>query len=523
MLPDNLVSVYQQYKKDTNAVASWLASTAKSCGYPADLLCGSSSQTTGPGQAKRLKGKARKEAKAGAAKLQSSSSCSTRPEYAIAIKDFIPLAEFVAASRKPIVSVPLAFANKLDRVISTRYGFGTRLVELGNSTDASADSKHSYFVGVLEKVREVLRPRVSPASQDAATVRTPSDPIGEVGGRFAGLSVDNPSEEFLNAPDIEMPVKAKDENATYVAEPLKDLQEVLFAYTLMINDLDKIRARIQWIWTNYRDGSFELVAAAIATNTACDLARNLMEDMAPMFKAHGGAKQIAKRFYVSECIAKGFALVSPLFESRKVSDSRCPHTDRKRMQDQIVKSGNEFNWDSPFNCDTYDIANDTYMIPLMMIKAFLDIMNQHPPGEMPIYVDDIFDTYDPILQWNRLSEQAKFAQDRKLLTEILSEMLVLARCVQSYPVHDEFIRGMQELDRNREIPMYLVFTVQIFLDMNHILHGQVYSARETCMSHLRLMDEDLELHMQFHAKFRSEKRTASEKLILGEVRNKIKV
>lgn len=314
MLPDNLVTVYQQYKKDTDAVASWLASTARSCGYPADLLCGSSSQTAGPDQVKRLKGKARKEAKAAAAKSQSS-SC--RPEYTIAVKDFIPLAEFVAASRKPVISVPLAFDNMLDRVISTRYGFSTRLVELGSATDASADSKHSHFVGILEKVREVLRPRVSPASQDVASVRTPSDPIGQVGGRFAGLSVDNPSEEFLNAPDIEMPVKVKDDNATYVAEPLQDLQEVLFAYTLMINDLAKIRARIEWTWTNYRKGSFELVAAAIATNTACDLARNLMEDMAPMFKAHGGAKRIANRFYVSECIAKGFSLVSALFDSRK--------------------------------------------------------------------------------------------------------------------------------------------------------------------------------------------------------------
>lgn len=317
MLPAALVSVYQQYKDDTNAVAAWLASTAKSCGYPADLLSGG--QATGPERSKRLKGKARKQAKAAAPNPQKSSSISSsRPDYTIAIKDFIPLAEFVAASQKPVVSVPLAFASTLNRVISTRSGFGGRLAELGNSPAASADAKHSYFVGVLEKVREVLKPRVPPASQDAASASTTSDTLDEVGGRFATLSVYEPSEEFLNAPDIERPVPVEDDKAIYVAEPLQDLEEALFAYTLMINDLIKIRAQIEWIWTNYRDGLFELAAAAIATNTACDLARNLMEDMAPMFKAHGGAIEIAKKFYLYQCMVKGFPLVCPLFRSKKM-------------------------------------------------------------------------------------------------------------------------------------------------------------------------------------------------------------
>lgn len=310
MLPDNLVSVYQQYKKDTNAVASWLASTAKSCGYPPDLLFGGSSQAHGPERSKRLKGRARKEAKAAASQPQRSSSSSSHPAHTIAIKDFIPLAEFVVAPCKPVVSVPRAFSNTLNRVIATRSGFGSRLAELGNKTDESADAKHSYFVGVLEKVREVLEPRISNSCHNSANLPPPSDPVGEVGGKFAGLSVDEPSEEFLNAPDIERSAPITKDNATYVAEPQLELEEVLFAYSLLMNDLAKIRARIEWIWTNYRDGRFELVAAAISTNTACDLARNLMEDVSPTFKVHGGASKIAQRFYFKECIEKGFSSVS---------------------------------------------------------------------------------------------------------------------------------------------------------------------------------------------------------------------
>ncbi|KAK2601422.1 hypothetical protein N8I77_010872 [Diaporthe amygdali] len=490
MLPAPLVSVYQQYKEDTNAVASWLASTAKSCGYPADLLSGGASQASSAARSKRLKGKARKQAtKVAAPQSQGTSFIPCRPDYTIAIKDFIPLAEFVAASQKPVISVPLAFTNTLNRVISTRSGFGGRLADLGDSPTASADSKHSYFVGVLEKVRDVLKPRVSPTSQDAASPRTPSHAVDEVGGRFAGLSVYEPSEEFLNAPDIERPAPVKDDNSTYVAEPLQDLEEVLFAYTLMINDLMKIRARVEWIWTNYRDGFFELATAAIATNTACDLARNLMEDMVPMFKAHGGAMEIAKKFHLYQCMVKGFSL------------------------NDITNSGHEFNY------DTYDVATDTYMIAFIMLESFLDAWD---PRHLPLYKEGMFGTYDPTRDWSTMPKRDKFQQDKILMMEFFSELATIVQCVPNYPVDDEFTRGMKELHWTREIPMYLVFATQMFLDIHHILRGRVYSAHETCMSHLELMDTDFGLHLDFHTKLRVSNWPVSNDEALKELRKKIK-
>ncbi|KAG8157275.1 hypothetical protein KVR01_012983 [Diaporthe batatas] len=488
MLPGPLVSVYQQYKQDTNAVASWLASTAKSCGYPADLLSGGSSQALTPETSKRLKGKARKQAKAAAPQSQGSSSRPARPDYTIAIKDFIPLAECVAASKKPVV-VPLAFAHTLNRVISTRSAFGGRLADLGSAPSDDANSKHSYFVGVLEQVRQVLKPRVPPAFQDAANPRNPSDTLDEVGGRFAGLSVYEPSEEFLNAPDIKRPVPVKDDNATYVVEPIQDMEEALFAYALMIDDLTKIRARIGWIWANYRDGLSEPASAAVATNTACDLARNLMEDMAPIFKAHGGPVEIASKFYLCQCLDNGFFL------------------------DEITDPANEFNY------GTYDIANDTYMIPFIMITSFLTVLD---PKDLRLYKEGTFGTYDPTRDWDSMTNQEKFKQDKVLMMEVFGELVTVARCIPNYPVCDEFIRGMQELDRTREIPMYLAFTAQVFLDIHHVLREKVYSAHEKCMSNIRIMDEDLRLHLDFHTKLRIKHWPASNDEMIRQLREKIK-
>lgn len=114
MLPSQLSGVYRQYKEDTDSVAAWLASTAKSCGYPADLL--TSPWDAPQAKSNRLKGKQRKQAKAsGKAKATPKTN-----KYIVAIKDFLHLANFIAGRTNPSVAVPAVFSQTLDRVITLR-------------------------------------------------------------------------------------------------------------------------------------------------------------------------------------------------------------------------------------------------------------------------------------------------------------------------------------------------------------------------------------------------------------------
>ena len=91
MLSNYFTSSYLQYKQDTNAVAAWLATTAKKCGYAEDLLTknaeGGQQQKQPAG---RLKGKAGKlEREAAKDATTCGPSKSKVPTYVIAIKDFI--------------------------------------------------------------------------------------------------------------------------------------------------------------------------------------------------------------------------------------------------------------------------------------------------------------------------------------------------------------------------------------------------------------------------------------------------
>lgn len=65
MLPDYLSSSYARYKEDTHTIASWLANTAAQHGYK-DGSSVKPVEVKKPAQG-RLKGKARKEAKAAGA------------------------------------------------------------------------------------------------------------------------------------------------------------------------------------------------------------------------------------------------------------------------------------------------------------------------------------------------------------------------------------------------------------------------------------------------------------------------
>lgn len=185
------------------------------------------------------------------------------------------------------------------------------------------------------------------------------------------------------------------------------------------------------------------------------------------------------------------------------------------MQNDITNSDNEFNH------VTYEVANDTYMITYMMLE---NTMNQlGPPDVLPVFNHGSPATYDPTPDWATMPTQKKYEQDNILLMELFTDLMTIVRGVPKYPVHDEFIRGMQELDRTREIPMYLVFAAQIVLDIHHILRGKVYSAQELCMSHLGLLDEDLAMHLDFHTKLRTKTSTAYNDETMEGIRKLIKV
>jgi hypothetical protein len=127
-----------------------------------------------------------------------------------------------------------------------------------------------------------------PSTPAAATPEQNPSTADNMGNRFTTLTVDEPSEEFLNMPKVERPAKLKNDPATYEHEPLDSFEDAMFARTALLGDANKLRSDVLWIWSKYHAGIIDLIAAALATNTAVELVRSLVDDVMPLINKHGG-------------------------------------------------------------------------------------------------------------------------------------------------------------------------------------------------------------------------------------------
>jgi hypothetical protein len=156
-----------------------------------------------------LKGKARKKAKEAASKSTpptESATLPSLPRYTIKVKDFVTMAEYL--STKAGLKVPSTLWARVNRAIQLRKMHNDyHTFQDVHDSEVKSTERHFYFLGILEKVRVVLKPRLSAdllqAHEEVPPLETTSqDTNGRFGNMFATLTVEEPSEEFLKASNV---------------------------------------------------------------------------------------------------------------------------------------------------------------------------------------------------------------------------------------------------------------------------------------------------------------------------------
>ncbi|KAI1057181.1 hypothetical protein LB507_002205 [Fusarium sp. FIESC RH6] len=486
MLPDVLIEGLRQYKSDTNALAAWLASTARICGYKCEFpdqkpfqsgnkpLSGPASpgQTSfgqapsGQAPSGRLKGKARKEAKKRGASANPQTPKSQGPKYTVALKDFLPMAECIAKSRKPLITVPSSFVSTIDRAIRLRSNFAAERVLHGMEVDTDADNAHDHFVGVLSKVKEALRPRFPPAQKAQAT---PSLAKEGVARGFQALSVEEPSQEFLNAPDIELPQKAQGDSTARKAK--KEQQDLLweilnapdilelpqkvqgdsteykaendegerYGFTdllcaLVLLEAKAMRDQIQWIWQGYLDKTIDITAAAVATNVGCQRIRKLSEECS-MSDAKNAFRAANFHFTVNASL-KGTISAPDLAET--LNEGMC-------LNDLLADYNNSF-------------AYALHIIEPLVEKT-----------------QDGIALFKPSKVENPTARDKALFEEREALYDFWVEgLLFLYNNIEKagskgFPVEDEFLRTLRKTTETNKVSFEMAFIVQIFLDLRRLV------------------------------------------------------
>lgn len=458
MLPKPLIGIYQEYKKDIDAVAGWLASTAKACGYSADLLHGEPTNSKTPG---RLKGKARKEAKKQAQGPSSTQSPSSK--QVIAYKDFVPLAEFICASQRPIVNVPGSFFHALNRVRDVKMVFRSEMVEHGMDPSPLPKEDYQATLDILENVWKVLLHRMPQSDPQFMKV---------MGGRIHKLSVYENLAETTNAAKNERPDKAHGDEVVYEAEAATSIEDALLVFNMVFLDMNKIRSQIKWIWSHFREGKMDLAAASVATDSAIDIVRLMIDELSPIFSPNGGARHVAEKFFFMQAFKNGHQVL------------------------EIQKWGRGYP-----KCKFYDVGDNCFYFVTFMLKELLTNLD---PSDVPLYSAGAFGTYKADSDRKLKSGHEKYVEDKVVLTEYFADAATLARFVKGYPVEDGFVRGIKVMDHIKEVPFQLVFAAQVLLDVHHTIRDYARKGFTSLMREVKAIRQALEEHRDLHKNMKME-------------------
>ena len=494
MLPTFLQSSYLTYKQDTDSIAKWLAQKAKQCGYPADLLPSPDPSTSLPQTARpsqRLKGAARKKAKSAAkeetAPSKDASGSTAGPKYIIQVKDFTPLAECIARFTKPAVKVPVDLAKALNRAIKLRQESSTRSQSQADSELSAeieeSNKSHAYFLGILERTREMLKPLMPPEMvQDFLS--KPSSGVdgqeasgtqinGQISNLFDNLDIEEPSQVFLDAPDVERKTDTTSSpEPIYEAEKVQSMEEQYLAAHCLFQDVRSIRSFLRQIWASYKDGGLSLVAVSITTNTAIDFVRSIEQDFLKQFPDKSDYEKIVHLFYTVQCLHRGHK----------------PNS--KQRADDLL------------NFEVYDLAEEVMMPTYMVLEALQRVIS---PNSLPLYKPGYYGNRDTTIDWAKKSARDKYHDDQLVVMEAFPDLMLMTMITSKSPLaEDELLRGIRQMAPGKPIPLWLVFAAQCFLDVQHVLGRDIAKGHTELGQTAHAIGASIKQNLDFHKSLRIE-------------------
>ncbi|KAK4199186.1 hypothetical protein QBC40DRAFT_307683 [Triangularia verruculosa] len=506
MLPPNLTSTYQQYKKDTDIVASWLAQTGMMSGCPDDLLktsaLNNANASKGGG---RLKGKARKNAKAAGAPTTSAKG-QAKSKHVLAIRNFVPLAQFIVEhhkdKEKASVDLPTSFSKAIERAISVRKGFAQLLEKAGATINMSADEKHRFFVGVLEKVRDTLKPLF----WQSTSIRTGLEETEDLTQALPSVKASTPVAstnpfEILNAYDLpEVNLSAEEPAADgqpvvqeskpqpildvleYEAESFNSEADRFLIFLTLARDVHAIREQVKKLWKAYHNRELSLTSVAVATNTAVDVARSIEEEVSILFKPDG---------YTTGMLGKLALSISALMGKTEPKPS--------------VRGS------YPYDLALYSVLDVCMINASLMVNGWLSLAGGDSDSATMSY-NGQYGWYDKTVPYQSLSEQKKFEQDRCAFSELCPEFDRLGRLgfnnqrdkafTTVPPVVDELSRGMYLMAADglgdNKVPLWLILAASLHLDVVRMLGDEIDRPYREMVAFDHLVDQTIKDHNEYH-------------------------
>ena len=408
-------------------------------------------------------------------------------KYTIKVKDFAALAECIARFDKPAVKVPLTVVEVLNRSINLRQQHNTwsraQAESKASTSVEESNQSHAHFLGILERTREILKPRMPPETIDDFLSKPPSgssdraisdtQASGQISNMFDNLDIQEPSQEFLDAPNVEpATIDKAAQESNYEVETLQSIEEQYMATHCLFQDIRDIRFFLRQLWESYKDGDISLVAASITTNTAIDFVRSMEQDLLHQFPDKSDYESIMHIFYGAQCIQDG---IDP--------------SSKQRPEDQ-------------FNFEVYDLAEEVMLPTFIVVESLQRVIT---PNQLPLYKPGHLGTRDTTTAWTEKSDREKFRDDQLVLMEAFADLMLTAIMTSRFSLaEDELIRGIRQMAPGKIIPLWLVFAAQCFLDNQHVLGRDIGRGHTELQRTGNAIRASITQNLKFHQSLRVE-------------------
>ncbi|KAF7719192.1 Uncharacterized protein PECH_008278 [Penicillium ucsense] len=345
------------------------------------------------------------------------------------------------------LAVPRSILTIAKRAIKLRKTVTSWFLGRGNS---AYTDQHAHFITVLEQICEVLEWKTSKTSKQDAKQPPPPKSEKELDdansdsflmNRFAVLTVEEPQEttETQATPVepkkiVKVSVVEKDEDEE--ADSL--LGQLLFKSLCLLQDLSNMRKFISITWAEYRDQKIDLMNAAVVTDSALKLAKDLSREVEADWRA-----ALPKRREVFQNIIYKIAVFNRGISGGPSAEIGLPYN--KHM-------ANEAEW--------------CYVPTKILLDSFTDVLED---GYLPVFKKGHFGHYDPQADRERMSLGQKFNEDKIILCSILPDFCMTEPLKIHLPTEDAITQGLAEYARTKRVILWLSFASQIFLDVHHIM------------------------------------------------------
>ena len=340
-------------------------------------------------------------------------------------------------------------------------------------TSDASDEGHAYFLGVLEKTREVLKPR-SPSEtvEDRLTKPKPSgasvesNKTEDIQNIFERLNLHEPSQSFLDAPDVEPAITTtKYKEPMYDVETVHTKDEEYLAAHCLLEDVRHIRKFLCALWNNYQKG-MGLIPIAITVNTAIDFVRSIEEDLKRRFPGKDNYESIIHLFYGVQCLYRG------------------QDPDHRQRPDDV------------FNMVVYDLLEDIMLPTYNTLSSLQDVIRS---GFVPQYKPGHFGFRDRRTPWSQKSPRDQIHDDRLVMLKVFPDLVLLSMITSKSPLaEDELMRGIRDMSPGKNIPLWVVFAAQCFLDAQHELKDDISDAHDQLRASANGIRASIEQNMRIH-------------------------